>query len=37
MTPLGLMRMTTLFQGAINLVVQLIRIALKVLSDHLCD
>lgn len=35
MTPLGLMRMTTLPQRAINSVAQFVRIALKVLSDHL--
>ena len=37
MTPLGLMRMTTLPQGATNSVAQFVRIALKVLADHLRD
>ena len=37
MTPLGLMRITTLPQKATNSVVQFVRIALKVLADHLRD
>lgn len=35
MTSLDLMKMTTLPQGATNFVAQFVRIALKVLSDHL--
>lgn len=37
MTPFGLIRMTTLPQGATNLVAQFVRITLKVLSNHLCN
>lgn len=37
MTPLGLMGMTNLTQGATNSVAQFVRIALKVLGDHLRD
>lgn len=35
MTPLGLMEMTTLAQGATNLVAQFVRIVLKILAPHL--
>lgn len=35
MTPLGLMRMTTLPQGATNSVAQFVRIVLKILAPHL--
>lgn len=37
MTPLGLMQMTTLAQGATNLVAQFVRIVLKILAPHLRD
>ena len=37
MTPLGLMQMTTLAQGATNLVTQFVRIVLKILAPHLHD
>ena len=37
MTPLGLMRMTTLAQGATNSVAQFVRIVLKILAPHLRD
>ena len=37
MTPLGLMQMTTLAQGAINSVAQFVRIVLKILALHLRD
>ena len=37
MTPLGLMRMTTLPQGATNLVAQFVRIVTKILAAHLRD
>ncbi len=37
MTPLDLMRMTILSQGATNSVAQFVKITLKVLSDHLHD
>lgn len=34
-TPLGLMRMTTLPQGATNSVAQFVRIITKILADHI--
>ena len=37
MTPLGLMRMTTLPQGATNSVARFVRIVLKILAPHLQD
>ncbi len=37
MTPLGLMRMTTLPQGATNSVAQFVQIVLKILAPHLRD
>lgn len=37
MTPLGLMTMTTLPQGATNSVAQFVRFALKVLGDYSRD
>ena len=37
MTPLGLIRMTTLPQDATNLVAQFVRIVLKILALHLRD
>ena len=37
MTPLGLMRMTTLAQGATNSVAQFVRIVLKILAPYLRD
>ena len=37
MTPLGLIIMTSLLQGATNSVAQFVRIVLKVLADHLRD
>ena len=37
MTPLGLMRMTTLAQDATNSVAQFVRIVLKILASHLRD
>ena len=37
MTPLGLMQMTTLAQGATNSVAQFVRIVLKILAPHLRD
>ncbi len=37
MTPLGLMRMTTLPQGATNSVAQFVQIVLKFLAPYLCD
>ncbi len=37
MTPLDLMRMTTLPQGATNSVAQFVRIVLKILAPHLQD
>lgn len=37
MTPLGLMRMTTLAQGATNSVAKFVRIVLKILAPHLRD
>jgi hypothetical protein len=35
MTPRGLLRQTTLLQGATNSVAQFVRIVLKILQDHL--
>jgi len=35
MTPLGLLRQTTLPQGATNSVAQFVRIVTKILSDHI--
>lgn len=35
MTTLGLIKMTTLLQEVTNLIIQLVRIVLKVLSDYL--
>ena len=37
MTPLGLMQITILAQGATNLVVQFVRIIFKILALHLYD
>ncbi len=37
MTPLGLMQMTTLAQGATNSLAQFVRIVLKILAFHLRD
>ena len=37
MTLLGLMRMTTLLQGATNVIAQFVRIVLKILVPHLRD
>ncbi len=37
MTPLGLMRMTTLPQGATNSVARFVRIVIKILAPHLQD
>ena len=37
MTPLDLMRMTTLPQGATNSIAQFVRIVLKILAPHLRD
>ena len=37
MTPLGLMRMTTLAQSVINSIVQFVKIVFKILAPHLHD